>query len=158
VRDSRALLLAAVLLAALSACSAERPPSPTSPSTPGLRGEAIAGAACPGPGLLAEPTEDVVPVREVSSLELCGSSGADGGSGRVLRSGQPGFVAAVAALARPNEAAAGGACRAYQDLRMLRILAGTPGGRYWLEVPHDACGHYVVDDSSVDTAFSTAGS
>jgi hypothetical protein len=61
---------------------------------------------------------------------------------RQLLPGQPGFQALVAALARPNDAQPAIACQAYAD-GLVQVLARTRTGTYWLEVPHDVCGHYL---------------
>jgi hypothetical protein len=83
----------------------------------------------------------LVAVEGVTALTVCHQPAAMMGDRR-LQPGQPAFERLVSALARPNDRSTGGACPAYPD-GLIQVIAQTAHGDYWLEVPHDARGHYL---------------
>jgi hypothetical protein len=141
---ARLAVAAATAIALLAACSGAQDHHPNpSPhvATPGLRGAAVAATDCqaPKPRNVTEPIEAIVPVPSVSALTLCRQAGSLANGNRVLVPGQPGFASVVDAWAN---SAPERYCLSYAD-SLLEVLATTSRGTYWLEVPHDQCGHYV---------------
>ena len=146
VRRGSLAVVAAV--ACLPACTSD--PAPTAGlrtvATSGLRGALAGPSSCirvEKQPYVTEPVEALVPVDAVSSLTVCRQPGAIG-SDRNLTPGQQSFKTLVAALARPNDTTTNRnqICLTYAD-SLIQVLARTPTGVYWLEVPHDMCGHYL---------------
>jgi hypothetical protein len=152
-------LIMAAMVASLAGCMFGQGPAAAAPTvaTPGLRGELMSAASCirvekPSQHV-TEPAMSLVPVRAVSSLTVCHQPGT-AGTDRDVAPGQPSFKALVTAFAQANGTTKvpNVFCPSYAD-SLIQVLARTPTGVYWLEVPHDMCGHYLRRPFN---AYSTA--
>ncbi len=136
--------LAALGLVASGCSRAPAPPAPAAVATPGLRGAKVDSGRCTPPKLpsgVNEPTGTVVAIPAVTSLTWCPYL--DGRAPLVLLPGSRRFSILAADLSQPNDATPRPLCRLYESV-LFRVLAATPTGQYWLEVPHDTCRHYLA--------------
>jgi hypothetical protein len=141
-------LIMAAMVANLAGCMFGLGSAAAAPTvaTPGLRGELMSAASCIREEPMqhvTEPAMSLVAVRALSSLTVCHQPGT-AGRDRYLVPGQPSFETLVTAFAQANDTttAPNLFCASYAD-SLIQVLARTPTGVYWLEVPHDMCGHYL---------------
>jgi hypothetical protein len=141
-------LTAIVLVLGALATGCTQTPTPATPTvaTPGLRGAHLETISCPR-SAIDGPTEPPWPleaVPAVSEFVWCRRAGT-GQKDRTVAPGQVGFDQLATFLGQPNQVPVSQnyECLDYANAP-IQLLARTPTGQYWLEIPHDVCSHHLT--------------